>query len=142
MHSRRTLVEGHVIVYDEAPPSLNAGGTGSRKHWGAAHREKMKWEGIFGMLLLKAKVRRGLTRCVIDVTLEFKGPARRDEENYRSSVSKPFADALVKGGWLKDDTALEFELRSMTLSREWLKVSSPLVKSRMTVTIEAHYASA
>lgn len=100
----------------------------------------MKWEGIFGMLLLKARVPRGMTSCKIHVVLEFAKANRRDVENYHSSVSKPFADTLVKGGWLVDDTADQFELASMEIATcPPLGMGSPLVKSRVTITIEAEY---
>lgn len=101
----------YVLTYDEAPKSLNAGGTGSRRHWSAAAREKKKWQDIWTMLLLERRVPRGMTFCKARVLLEFRKPNRRDIENYRSAVSKPFADALAPyggGGWLPDDTRRYF----------------------------------
>lgn len=127
--------ETYVISYDDAPKSLNAGGTGSKRHWSVGHKEKQMWEGIYGMLLIARKVPRGMSRVRIEVLLEFKHRNRRDEENYRSSVSKPFADALVKGGWLADDTREFFELADFRIDSG---VELP-TKARTTITIQAQY---
>lgn len=128
------------LSYDEAPKSLNDGGTGSRRHWTVGAREKKRWEGIYAVLLMAAKVPRGMTSVRVSALLEFKAPARRDSENFRSGLSKPFADALVNGGWLADDHEDVFELTKVVCSREWLKGTPPLVKSRMSIVLEAEYA--
>lgn len=127
------------LTYDEAPASLNKGGTGSRRHWSVGAREKKRWEGIYAYLLLDAKVPRGMTRARASAVLEFKAPARRDSENFRSALSKPFADALVKGGWLADDTDDFFELTKVVCSKVWLLPRNPQVKGRLTITLEADY---
>lgn len=130
------------LTYDDTPASLNAGGTGSRRHWSVGAKEKKRWEGIYAVLLMKERVPRGMTRAAVSALLEFRTPARRDSENYRPGLSKPFADALVAGGWLPDDHEDLFELTKVVCSREWLTDLPPssLVKSRMTIVLEAEYA--
>lgn len=134
------------ITYNGAPLSLNAGGTGSRRHWGVAHREKKKWEGIYTFLLLERNVPRHMSHCAVDIVLAFRRRNHRDIENYRSSVTKPLADCLVKGGWLVDDTEEFFEVNSMKLYEgseyEVNFPPNPLVLSRTIVTLHAEYVSA
>lgn len=132
------MSELFVISYDEAPKSLNAGGTGSRAHWSKGYQEKKKWEGLFGMLLLHRKIPRGMTHVTADVLLEFKHRNRRDAENYRSSVSKPLADCLVAGGWLPDDTAEFFEIGAFKIE-SGVDLGLPLVKSRITISLRPEY---
>lgn len=130
------------LQHDEAPTSLNKGGTGSRRHWSAGAREKKKLEGLFFVMLLAAKVPKGASHIRVNVELEFTAPARRDSENFRPAFSKPFADALVKGGWLADDTDEFFTLERVRCSKVWLKPKHPGVKGRMTITLEADYEPA
>lgn len=135
--------ETFVLTYDDTPKSLNDGGTGSRRHWSAGYKEKRQWQGIWGMLLIARKAPRGMTRAYVEVVLEFADNRRRDVENYRPSVSKPLADALVSGGWLADDTDEFFELGNVKL-RSGVDLGESLgvhgyTKGRTVVTIEAEY---
>jgi hypothetical protein len=132
------LIRTYSLGYNEAPKSLNDGGAGSRRHWAAAHREKVKWEGIYGMLLLALGMPRGAVFIKVDAHLQFREARKRDAENYRSPISKPLADILVKGGWLADDTSQFFEFGTVTISHG-LENPSPAVKSCITFTIEATY---
>lgn len=115
---------------------MNAGGTGSRRHWSAGHREKKQQEGIYGMLLLAERVPRGMTHVKVDVLLEFRHRAKRDVENYRSSVTKPLADALQAGGWLTNDTEEFFEVGEFKLVSG---VDLGPHKSRITILLHAEY---
>jgi hypothetical protein len=129
----------YVLEYNECPPSNNAGGGGARVHWGQAHREKKRWEGIFALLLISKRVPRGMTHCTTSVQLQFTRKARRDAENYRQSFAKPWADALVAGGWLPDDCAEYFTLEKVDIVSEVLpKVG--LYKGRTTIYLAAEYA--
>lgn len=129
-----------VIEHNETPKSLNAGGTGSRRHWGQAHKEKKRWEGIFGMLMIEQKVPRHMASCEVHVELQFAKKAGRDVENYRSGVIKPFADTLVHGGWLADDTEEFFKVGIFALMDGCkLFPNNPLVQSRMIILIQAQY---
>jgi hypothetical protein len=128
-----------VLAHDEVPASLNKGGAGSRRHWSAGAREKKRWEGLFFVMLLSEKVPKGASHIRVRVDLEFTAPARRDSENFRPAFSKPFADALVKGGWLADDTDEFFTLESVRCSKQWLKPKHPGVKGRTTIVLEADY---
>ena len=136
-----------VLSYDDTPKSLNAGGAGSRRHWGPAHKEKRRWEGCWGMLLIHHKVPRGMSRVRIEAALEFADNRRRDVENYRPDLAKALGDALVKGGWLPDDTQEFFDLGMVRIISgvdllPWpLNRASGHIKSRTTVTIEAEYAA-
>lgn len=130
------------FTHDDVPASVNHGGGGARRHWSKGHGEKLKWEGVFGFLFLAAKLPRNLAFVRADVTLHFKGAHRRDPENYRSPVSKPLADALVKGGWLPDDNPAHFEMGTFTIADERLVVpKGSLVKARMVVTLDYRLAA-
>lgn len=133
------VIKTFVLCYFEAPKSLNAGGVGSRVHWSKGHGEKRRWENIYGMLLLGCKVPRGMAFCKVKATLEFTTVRRRDSENYRAAISKPFADTLVKGGWLPDDTDEFFQLESVEISNELLVNPNPAVKGCITLHIGAAY---
>lgn len=132
------------LVYDDAPKSLNAGGTGSRRHWSKGYREKKEWQGIWGMLLLAEKLPRGATHVRIHVRIDFDDSRRRDSENFRPAVSKPFADALVAGGWLADDTDEFFTLVECKVNNEvsldrGMATNRREVVGRTTVIVEADY---
>jgi hypothetical protein len=99
-----------ILIHGDTPASLNAGGVGSRRHWGVAHREKVRWQEIWNASLLANNVPKGMAHVYIDARLEFRDKRRRDAENYRPSLCKPLADVLVKGGWIPDDDGRYFEL--------------------------------
>lgn len=130
----------------EAPKSNNAGGGGTRANKYAAAREKGKWEGLFLKELMVLKAEPFMSYCVADISVHFKRRNHRDEENYRQAVVKPLADALQKGGYLKDDTAEWFKVRSFQLVEgelPWpaieLRGLSPLVTAYTHVRLEATY---
>lgn len=123
---------------NDVPASNNAGGGGARSNPHAAAREKKSWEGQYLVLCMAGKLPKGLTKIRANVRLEFHDPKRRrDVENYRQSVVKPLADALVKGGYLPDDTAEFFEVGAFEISPDKIIRASPLVKRGMT--IELHW---
>jgi hypothetical protein len=134
------IVKTFVIGYSEVPKSLNAGGVGSRGHWTKGHAEKQYWEDIYGMLLLASKAPRGMVYCKVKATLQFRDPGRRrDVENYRPAISKPFADVLVKGAWIPDDTAEYFQFGSVEISNQPLVNPNRAVKGSITLHISAMY---
>lgn len=124
------------LVYDDAPASVNAGGGGARANHFAAHREKKKWEGIFWLLLLTEKVPKPLSHHVrITIELQFRQRRNRDAENLRHPIVKPLLDAMVRGGWLLDDTEEHVEVERLYILDEPLRVGRPIQK-RLTVTIQ------
>lgn len=132
--------ETFVLSYPEAPKSLNAGGAGSRRHWSVAHQEKRRWEGLYVMLLLAEGVPTGMGHCSLEATIRWKTRARRDSTNYIAPIVKPLADALVKGGWLPDDTDEFFRFSGLTFEYPdvW-RYSDPRVKSELVVCLRASY---
>jgi hypothetical protein len=128
-----------LIHYDGVPASLNAGGVGSRQHWSKGAKEKKRWEEIFWALLMEQSIPKQMQRCEIEAWITFKTSHRRDPENYRASISKPFADTLVKGGWLPDDTQDYFDFKKLWIAYG-LKISN--VKARLSISIKAFYPSA
>jgi hypothetical protein len=127
-----------VISHLDTPKSLNAGGAGSRRHWGAAYREKKEWEDIWSMLLHERQVPQGMAHLDIRVLFEFRHKYRRDVSNYEAPLVKPFADAMVSGLWLADDTAEFFTVKGMELMTG-LEHPNPAVKGRTTITLDATY---
>lgn len=132
-----------IVYYDATPKTVNKGGGGVRGHWSKASREKSRWEGLYMMLFLQCKLPKHLEFVRVGITLEFTTPnTRRDPENFRHPVVKPLADALVKGGYLPDDTADYFEVDHLVISKDKLTGLPPksLVKSRITLAIDYRLA--
>ncbi len=127
----------YTLVYDEAPKSVNQGGGGARKNEFASHREKKRWEGIFGMLLMAGKVQKPLGFTRVTIELQFTTRRNRDAENFRHPVVKPLLDAMKRGGWLEDDTEEYVQVERLYIADERLTGVSPLVKERMTITIQS-----
>lgn len=134
-----------VLTVPNAPKSINTGGGGTRANPYVAHKEKTRWEGLFLMELLAAKVPKPMQFCVVSVTLRFKhrsGGKGRDTENYRQPVIKPLLDALVKGGYLKDDTDEWVRVADFTLeqgSPDTWSHRDPRVKVEQIIRLEASY---
>lgn len=110
--------DGEVVVEHPAiPGSVNRGAGGNRRHWSKGNAEKQEWDGTFGFLFMKAKLPRKLRFVSVNVELQFYDPGtRRDSENFRGPISKPLADALVKGGWIPDDTDAYYVLERVWIS--------------------------
>ncbi len=125
-----------VVSHDEVPKSLNAGGAGSRQHWAAAKREKEKWEGIYFTLCLAKKIPKGYDRIRVEAWLAFTVKRRRDADNYKNSISKPLADALVNGGFIPDDTQEHFELTQVVICEGKLINVRPGVTGRITLKLD------
>lgn len=136
------MIDGSATVhYDEAPGTINKGGGGTRGHWSKGHKEKMRWEGIYMALILQAKLPKHLDYVSVHITLEYVRPnTKRDPENFRQPVVKPLADALVKAGYLPDDTREHFEVEDLVISKTKLEGAPPLVKSRITLRIDYRLA--
>lgn len=128
------------MIWPDCPGSVNAGASRRGRHWTVQREQKKQWEGIFFIMFLQARLPKGLVWCRADVELQFTTPGtKRDPENFRSPVSKPLADALVKAGYIPDDSPEFFEMGSLVVSREKLIVLKPsIVKSQMTVMLTWH----
>jgi hypothetical protein len=139
-----TMDKTYVITVRGTPKSVNEGGGGARVNHFAAHSEKKKWEGLIMMELLAARVPKPMQFCTVSVTLHFKnksGGKGRDKENFRHPVIKPLADALVAGGYLKDDGEEWFTVGDFELEvgpEEW-PFRDPRLKSYMDIKLEAQY---
>ena len=75
--------------------------------------------------------------CTISIVLRFKRRNRRDPENYRHPVTKPLLDALVRGGWLTDDTEENVKVTDLTF--EYPDVWEPRWDSETVIKLEASY---
>lgn len=105
-----------VAAHDECPPSLNVvASRGSRWKYSA---EKKKWEGICAVLFLQAGVPRGCRSVRLDAILRFPDKRRRDTGNFRFMLEKAAGDALVRGGWLTDDTPDFYEFTTLRFDPE------------------------
>lgn len=87
----------------ETPKSLNAGGAGSRQHWGKAYKEKRKWQEAWLTEMMVAKVPKYPRSAVLQIAIHWKHKRRRDVDNYYSGTLKPLGDALQVWG-MRDDT--------------------------------------
>lgn len=134
----------YLITVRGTPKSVNDGGGGARVNHFAGHREKKRWEGLIMMELLAARVPKPMQFCTVSVTLHFKnrsGGKGRDVENFRHPVIKPLADALVAGGYIKDDREEWFVVGDFKIEvgpEEW-PFYDPRLKSYMDIKLEAQY---
>lgn len=127
------MTKTYTLVYDDVPKSNNAGGGGARANHFAAHREKKRWEGIYGILLMSERVPRGGTHASVSIELRFRDKRRRDSSNYYQSVVKPLADVLVQMGMIPDDTDEFFEVKDLTIHPD--RLPKPAPPARITVTL-------
>lgn len=145
-----------MLIYHEAPKSLNAGGAGSRRHWSVAAREKQRWESVYRGLLLERNVPKGMDHCTADILIQWKQRRRRDATNYIAPVIKPLADVLappdrIQGPlrgvridnpaprWLPDDTDEFFEFGRIRFEYPEWEHPDPRVKAILRVRLEARY---
>ncbi len=95
----------HAITLDMTPPSMNAS---MYKHWRVRHREKQKLQAWIESALLSELGRRQWGRVEVTAELRFPTLHRRDMDNYRGPLSKSLGDALVRAGYIVDDTPIFF----------------------------------
>jgi hypothetical protein len=103
-----------VLTYDDCPPSLN---TMATAHWRRYQRVKQRWQGIWEVHLLTARVPKGLTIVKASAILQFPHERRRDEGNFRFILEKTLGDALTKGGHLPDDTPDHYRFMGVTFEK-------------------------
>lgn len=112
-----TTVETYVLEYADTPPSMNT--NVGKGHWRGFHTAKKRWQGVFGMLLLKERVPKNCTVVQAKVTLRFRvRRARRDVGNFQTIIEKALGDALQTVGIIPDDTATYFEVTEVILLGE------------------------
>jgi hypothetical protein len=134
------------IQVDEAPLSNNNGGNGSRRHWAVAHGEKKRWQQLYTVELAQIhRVPTGMEACHLTAHVRWahvpkwgKRQNRRDVENYRASISKPFADTLVRGLWLADDTSEFFTFGELTFE-EGVDLGPLGLKAQVILQLAAQY---
>lgn len=102
----------------DTPPSINAASLGSKGAHMKFHRLKKKWEGLFVITLLEAKVPRGLHRVHATAVCRFAVNRRRDEGNFRYMLEKALGDALQLNRNLRDDTPEQFTFGGLTFDPE------------------------
>ena len=95
------------------PPSYN---TLVHAHWRKNHRVKQQWEEWCWLALLQVELPKGLQRVTASALLHFKQYRRRDEGNFRVVLEKALGDALVKGGWLDDDTPDHYRFERLRIT--------------------------
>lgn len=128
------------LTVREAPKSVNAGGGGSRSNPYAAAKEKKRWEAVFAVELLAARVDKGMSHCAVSVNVNWKRRNHRDLENWRHPVVKPLADTLVRFGYLPDDTEEFFVVKAFAFSYpEAWPYRHPGITAAMDISLEATY---
>lgn len=110
--------------YDDTPGSVNHNANKRGRHWSQDRAHKQEWEGIYLALFMANRLPRKLSSVKVWFQLEFTDPGRRrDPENQRHPIVKPFADSLVVAGYLPDDTADYFTCMDVTISDRKLVVT-------------------
>jgi hypothetical protein len=94
-------VKRAVLSIPGTPPSYN---TLVHAHWRKNQRAKQDWQQRCEIVLLEARVPRGLQLVTATALIHHKQFRRRDEGNFRVVLEKALGDALTNGGWLPDDT--------------------------------------
>lgn len=130
------------VHYDDVPPSMNSVSSGYRGNPYVAARLKRQWEGIFAVLFMAARLPRGLTMVEASASLRFPVKRPRDEGNFRMVLEKVLGDALVKGGFISDDTPdfyrfsqLQFEdAKGPKRTTVFLDIEGPPTGGRSTST--------
>lgn len=117
--------EGWVfLTYRGDPGSLNDNRNKRGRHWSKDREHKLEWEGVFLTGFMKERLPKPLVKVKVWVLFQFDRPGvRRDPENYRHPFAKPFADSLVKAGYIPDDTEDYFEIRRIAISDQKLKMT-------------------
>lgn len=96
-----------IVFFDGVPPSYNET---RYLHWSKQAKLKKEWQALWELLLMEARVPRGLVYVEAKAMLRFPTSRRRDEDNYKTPIAKSLGDALVNGGWLTDDTPEFFKM--------------------------------
>lgn len=92
------------MLHVGAPPSLNiigATGSGNRFVYQAV---KHAWQSRLIELMKEEGLPTGLSKVMAEGQVCFPDRTKRDCGNYRYILEKALGDALVEGGWLKDDS--------------------------------------
>lgn len=130
------------LRFRETPKSLNDGGAGSRRHWSVAWKEKKHWEDLYLTEMMVHHVPKPMLHASVAATIHWRKSTnrRRDEQNYEPAIIKPLADALVKGGYLADDTKEFFEFTSLVFETPdiW-GLRDPRIKGEMVIDLIATY---
>lgn len=104
------------LTYADTPPSLNQTGTRG-SHWVVGRMKKL-WQTNLEILLMEARLPRGLVSVTASASMRFSVRRDRDEGNHRWLLEKALGDALVNGGWLPDDTAGQFRFGQVLFEDE------------------------
>lgn len=129
-----------VITYDATPPSANTNqGVGGRGNAHGIGRTKSEWEGVFGFLLMQAKVPRRLRSVKVKPKLQFRTNVGRDGDNFYMPISKPLGDILQKGGWLPNDTPEFYNCERVTVETGVTELPKH-IKGRTILEIEYELA--
>lgn len=94
------------ILIAGTPPSLNIFGSGGN-HW-AYQTHKRNWQERISDAL-KATDLPGCSHILVEGQMCFPDRRVRDQGNYRYLIEKALGDALVRGGWLADDSWSQYE---------------------------------
>lgn len=104
------------MVHVGSPPSLNAGGSGGNHFIYQA--QKGGWEEVILERLAETTLPRGLARVHATGLICFDRRGRRDQGNFRVLIEKALGDALVRGGYLRDDDWDHYEFGDLRMTSE------------------------
>lgn len=99
-----------------APTSFQAA-TGSGNQF-AYQAMKKAWESLCLEQLRQSGLPTELSRVFVEGEVTFPDRKRRDQGNHRFMLEKALGDALVRGGWLQDDTWEEYEFGGLSAKYE------------------------
>jgi hypothetical protein len=98
--------------------------------WQVAYRKGKPFRDALALMLPGAGLARPVPGVVVNAVLRFPVARRRDEGNFRTPLEKALGDALVKGGYLLDDTPDQFRVERV----EFAPVAGP-AETALTFTV-------
>lgn len=101
-----------VLDIPGTPPSYNVT---AHAHWRTVRKHKQQWQQDCLTALLVARAPRRLGSVMASVRLEFTQRRKRDEDNFKVTISKALGDALVAGAYIPDDTPDHYRFGAVEL---------------------------
>jgi hypothetical protein len=105
------------LALTHLPTSLNAT---QHAHWTRVRAGKQQLQRDLEIVLMAACLPRPLPGppVLASAVLVVPDRRRRDEGNFRTPLEKALGDALVNGGWLRDDTPEHYRFGELVFKHE------------------------
>jgi hypothetical protein len=99
------------VEHQGAPPSVRVLGSGDQFRYQAL---KKAWQDLLTVALAASELPRPSARVFVEGEVTFPDRIKRDQGNHRFLLEKALGDALVEGGWLRDDDWDRYEFGGLS----------------------------